>query len=70
MSGTSFLDLAGRDTARSLQDACNVRGEIRNAVGASTHNHNAERQHLDVLLKFQIAIKRYKYIANTMCATE
>ena len=68
--GTCFLDLAGYNTTRRCQDAGNVRGEFRDAVGASAYNYNAERQHLEVLLKFQIAVKCDENIANAMCATK
>ena len=61
---------AGADLAGRLKYGRNVWCEINHAIGAGTHYHNPIRQHFNVLLKFQIAVERYKYIAHAMCAAQ
>lgn len=54
--GTGFLHRARGDATRGCKDAADVRSEIRHTIGNGAHNHNAERQRFDVLLKLKVSI--------------
>lgn len=58
-------DLAGRQ-----ENGWNVWREVNDAIGARTHYHDSIWQYFYVLLKLEIAVERYKYIAYAMCAAQ
>ena len=62
----SVLDLARRNATSGLKNARDVRLQVGYAVRDTTHDHNAKRKSLDVLLKLKIAVERDKDIANAV----
>ncbi len=68
--GADGDDLAWADLNRRLKYSGNMWYEVRNTIGAGTHDQNAERQYLDVLLEFKVAVERYKYLANVVRAAK
>jgi hypothetical protein len=60
----------GTDLAHCQKNAGNLGREVNNAIGAGTHDHDTERQYFYVLLEFEIAVERNKYLAYAVRAAQ
>ena len=67
---TDRHDPAWTDLVCRQKNAGNMWREVNNAIGAGTHDHDAEWQYFYVLLEFKIAVERYKYFAYAVRAAQ
>ncbi len=63
-------DAAWSDLTGCRKNVGYIGFEVDNTIRAGSHDYDAERQYLYVLLEFEIAVKSYKYFADAVSTAQ